>query len=79
MDLASYRKQLGLSQESCARALGVTSKGYISDIESGARHASLRLALKIEQWSGGAVDAASVNPLIAALRDKPPSPRRSAA
>ncbi len=62
MDLASYRKSLGLSQEECARALGISSKGYVSGIERGARVASLRLAMRIERWSGGAVDAATLNP-----------------
>lgn len=62
MDLASFRKSLGLSQEECARALGLSSKGHISDIENGVRPASLRLALKIEKWSGGKVEAAGLSP-----------------
>lgn len=62
MDLATYRKLLGLSQEACARQLGITSKSYISAIESGDRQASLRLALRIEQWSKGRVRAADLHP-----------------
>jgi transcriptional regulator with XRE-family HTH domain len=62
MDLAAYRKALGLTQEECARALGITSKGYISGIESGDRRASLKLALRIERWSRGKVRADSLNP-----------------
>lgn len=72
MDFASYRKSLGLSQEECAHALGVRSKGYISDVENGARVASLRLALKIEQWSGGRVPAASVCPEAAEIAKMKP-------
>lgn len=65
MELAAYRKSLGLSQEECARALGITSKGYISGIESGDRRASLKLALRIEHWSKGKVRAANLNPQAA--------------
>lgn len=61
MDLATYRKSLKLSQEEVARALGVRSKGLISDIENNRRDASLRLALTIERWSGGKVRASSVS------------------
>ena len=61
MDLRTYRKSLGLSQEQCARELGVRSKSYICGIETTRRDASLRLALKIEQWSGGKVPASAVS------------------
>jgi hypothetical protein len=47
--------------------LAPSSKGWISEIESGARPASLRLALKIEKWSQGAVPAASLSPIAADL------------
>jgi DNA-binding XRE family transcriptional regulator len=57
-----YREECGLSQEACASALGLRSKSYISEIETGAKPASLRLALKIERWSGGRVSASSISP-----------------
>lgn len=62
MDLAQHRADRKLSLEKCAIELGLSpsSKGWLSEIESGKRDASLRLALKIERWSGGAVSAASV-------------------
>ena len=71
MDLASFRKSRGLSQEECATELGLsaTSKGWISEIEaherdpSVGRPASLKLALKIERWSGGKVKAADICPI----------------
>lgn len=71
MDLASFRKSLGLSQEECATALGLsaTSKGWISEIEAHeqnpetGRPASLKLAMKIERWSGGKVRAADICPI----------------
>lgn len=78
MDLATYRKSLGLSQEECAIALGVKSKSYISGIETGGRAASPRLALKIEQWSGGRVKAASLNPIVAEIIQRA-SPKRGRA
>lgn len=64
MDLATYRAERGLSLEQCALELGLsaTSKGWISEIEGGKRPASLRLALRIEKWSRGAVKATSLNP-----------------
>lgn len=62
MDFAAYRSEQGLSLEQCAAALGLspTSKSWLSEIERGKRDASLRLAIKIERWSQGAVSAASV-------------------
>jgi transcriptional regulator with XRE-family HTH domain len=69
MDLATYRKSRGLTQEQCATELGLrpSSKGWISEIESGERDASLRLALTIEKWSGGKVKAATLSPAAAKL------------
>lgn len=66
MDLATYRSDLGISQEECARAIGLKSKSYICEIENG-RTPSLRVALKIEKWSRGKVTAASLNPEAAEL------------
>lgn len=57
MDLESFRKLQGLSQEQAAAELGLRSKGYISRIESRATPCPLRLALQIEEWSGGKVPA----------------------
>lgn len=75
MDLAQHRKALGLSLEQTAIALGLapTSKGWLSEIENGKRDASLRLALKIERWSKGAVPASSVCAELRAANDAAPS------
>jgi transcriptional regulator with XRE-family HTH domain len=72
MDLATFRKGLGLSQEECAIALGLkpTSKSWISDIENNERKASLKLALKIEKWSGGQVRAASICDFAAEVQEQ---------
>lgn len=61
MNLADFRKSLGLSQEECAAALGLKSKTYICQIERGSRSAPVALAMKIERWSGGKVRAASIS------------------
>jgi transcriptional regulator with XRE-family HTH domain len=76
MNLAEFRKSLGLSQEECARALGLTSKGHISDIENGVRPASPTLALKIERWSSGKVAAWTLNPKLLEVADVRPVRRR---
>lgn len=75
MDFATYRSQQGLSLEECAVALGLkpSSKSWLSDIENGKRGASLRLALRIEGWTGGKVPAASV---CAELRTRPATEQR---
>lgn len=61
MDLETFRKSRGLTQADLAKALGLRSKSYISRLETGAGPgASLRLALKIERFSGGLVKAADL-------------------
>ena len=60
MDLASFRLGRGLSQQQCAEELGLSSKSYVSGLESGAVTAPLRLALRVEQWSAGQVTADSL-------------------
>lgn len=79
MDFASFRSSKKLSLEQCAAALGLkpSSKGWLSEIERGKRGASLRLALRIERWSKGAVTAKSVCPELQSAND--PAPRRKAA
>ena len=71
MELESFRKSRGLSQAELARELGLRSKGYISDIEGRRQRCSLRLALRIQQWSEGAVPAASLNTDAADLLPRP--------
>lgn len=60
---AEYRAERGLTLEQCALELKLapSSRGWLSEIENGLKDASLRLALRIERWSGGRVPAASVN------------------
>lgn len=71
MDLVSFRKSRGLTQDDLAKGLGLRSKGYISAIESGRHRPSLRLALRIERFTGGHVKAASLLPDAAELLQTP--------
>jgi transcriptional regulator with XRE-family HTH domain len=69
MDFATYRSFKGLTLEQCADALGLKSKGSVADIESGRRAPSVNLALRIEGWSGGAVSASELNPVVRQVQE----------
>lgn len=53
MDLRALRESRGMSQQEMAEALGLTSKAYISQLETGDVSMPIRLALEIEVWSRG--------------------------
>lgn len=67
MTVADLRRQRGESLEEFAATLGLKSKGSASEIESYGR-CSLRVALTIEELSDGRIDAAWLNPDVAAAR-----------
>lgn len=73
MTLADYRAARGLTLEQMAIELGLSAKsrGWLSEIERGVTDASLRLALRIERWSGGEVLAGSVCKEIADHQSAP--------
>ncbi len=62
MELREYRKSRRLTQAACARELGLSSKSYISEIETGSQPASIDVALRIQRWSGGHVLARELLP-----------------
>lgn len=62
MGLAEYRERRGLTQEAAAAELGLASKGYFSSLESGRVSCPIKLALRIEAWSDGAVRAVDLLP-----------------
>lgn len=66
MDIRTFRKSRGLTLEALGRALGVT-KGYLCQIEKGSA-CSQAVALKLEDFSSGALDAALLSPAVAAAR-----------
>ena len=57
MDLGSFRAERRLTLEQAALELGLSSKGYLADLERGRQSWPLRLALRVEAWSGGEVPA----------------------
>lgn len=59
--IASLRKELGLTLDELAEQLGISSKGYLSQIERGVIDCSVRVALRIEDFSGGRIDAAGLS------------------
>jgi transcriptional regulator with XRE-family HTH domain len=70
MTIADLRKELGLSLETFAELLGLSSKGYASDLEKkeGVKP-SVKVALKLEELSGGKIDAASLNEDVRLVRE----------
>lgn len=66
MDIKSFRAARGLTLSALGSELGVT-KGYLSQIENGAP-CSQAVALRLEAFSGGEVDAAAICPAVAAAR-----------
>jgi transcriptional regulator with XRE-family HTH domain len=68
MDIQSLRKELGLSLEAFAAAIGLKSKGQVSDLEAGNRAPSVPVALAIERLSDGRISAADLNRDVAMVR-----------
>lgn len=65
MSIKELRDELGMSLEAFARAVGLTSKGYASQLERGEVKCSVRAALEIEKLSGGRIAASSLNEDVA--------------
>jgi transcriptional regulator with XRE-family HTH domain len=72
MKIRAFRKSRQLTLEQLGDALGVT-KGYLSQIENGIEACSAPLALKLEKFSGGALNAADLNQSVAAARSVQPA------
>ncbi len=54
--LRMLRKRRKLTMRALATALGFQSHGYIGDLESGRKHPSLELAVKIADFFGVSLD-----------------------
>jgi transcriptional regulator with XRE-family HTH domain len=63
LTFSALRKELGLTLDEMAARLELSSKGYVSDIERTNR-CSVKVALAIEELSGGRIAASSLNPDI---------------
>lgn len=69
----AFRRRKGWSQGYLATRLGVTSRGYISDLESGRQPWPLKLAVRYQLVSEGEVAAADLCPDAAALLEERPA------
>lgn len=69
MTISELRAELGLSLEAFAKAVGLSSKGYASDLEKGQATCSVRVALEIERLSGGRIAANSLNADVGLVED----------
>lgn len=67
MTIKELREKLCLTHQGFAERLGLKSKGYAYEIEKGAKP-SVAIALEIEKLSEGLIDAASLNPDVALVR-----------
>lgn len=61
LGIAALRDELGLTQLEFGEKIGLANKASISLIERGLAPVSLKVALAIEELSGGRIDAASIN------------------
>lgn len=61
MKLSEYLDSLGGTDAAAAAELGITA-AHLSRLRGGVGGCSLPLAVKIEQWSGGAVRPADLLP-----------------
>ena len=68
MDITTLRKELGLSLEAFGAAIGLKSRGQVSDLEAGRRTPSVPVALALEKLSAGRMDAATLNVDVAMVR-----------
>lgn len=67
MDIASLRKEMGLSQEAFAPLIGLSSKSHVCALENGITP-SVRVALAVEKLSEGRIAAEDINSDVAMVR-----------
>lgn len=68
MEIAALRKELGLSLDGFAAAIGLKSRGQVHEIVSGSRTPSVPVALEIERLSEGRIPADTLNKDVALVR-----------
>ena len=69
--IAALRASLRMNQAEFAVAIGCSSKGRVSEMERGLAQPTVAQALRLEELSGGRIDAAALNADVAAARSKP--------
>lgn len=60
--LAQFRMKRGLSQQQVADAVGLSSRGQVSDIERGHERASADIAIAIDRLTAGEVPVRELRP-----------------
>lgn len=58
--IAELRKERGETLEEFGAIVGISSKGHMSVIERGERPCTVAVALKVEELSGGRIDAGAI-------------------
>ena len=66
--IASLRQELGLTLDEFGAAVGISSKGQMSLIERGLADCSVKVALAIEQFSKGRIDASGLSKDVSMAR-----------
>lgn len=61
LSIVALREELGLTQLEFGERIGLANKASVSLIERGLGPCSLRVAVAIEELSGGRIDAAGLN------------------
>ena len=66
--IGALRRARGETLEAFGAAIGIASKGRLSEIERGIRMPTPEQAVAIERISGGAIDAAELNDVVRMAR-----------
>ena len=67
MTITELRKELGVTLDDFAPMIGLASKGQASQIARGAIAPSIKVAIKLENLSGGRIKASSLNEDVALI------------
>lgn len=68
-EIGDLRAELGMTLTQFGAAIGLSSKGQVSQVEHGKFPCSLSVALEIERLSGGRIDAARLNDDVRRARE----------
>lgn len=68
LTISEFREEMGWTLEKFGRAIGILSKGRMSEIQSGKVQPRVNQALEIERLSGGRINASDLNDEVRAAR-----------
>lgn len=69
MTIAELRQEMGLTLKDFAEAVGLKSKGQMLLIERGTISPSAKVALRLEELSGGRLSASALNSTVAMIQE----------